>query len=261
MLVEVATQRARAQRAQHHALLHQRATQIDITVTQTQLFGGVVVVELERRGLRPVEDLELLSQDLDLAGRQLLVDGALGARPHAALDPHHEFVAHLLGGTEHLRQVGVVDHLDQPAAIAQVDEDDATMVTTAVYPAAEFDGLVSIGGVHFTTIMAAHGVFPGWKRRGAPTRGAPAINVFSGPAESAATAAPGAASVATGRLAALGFRRFFLGTLEVGLVPATTLELETGDGHQLRQICRGTGRAIGQRGGTHFLHGLELVAA
>ena len=84
----------------------------------------------------------------------------------------------MLGRGEDFRQIGIVDHLDQAAAVAQVDKDDATVVATAIHPAAEFNGLVDMGGVDFTAIMAAHGVFPDSKRRGAPTRGAPQVRLI-----------------------------------------------------------------------------------
>ena len=76
------------------------------------------------------------ASDLDLAGDEVGIDRALGARPHdgpstAMQNSLRSFSASREGrGT-----VRIEDDLHQALAIAQVDEDDAAVVAPAVDPA------------------------------------------------------------------------------------------------------------------------------
>ena len=78
--------------------------------------------------------------DLDLAGGQLVVDGlrrALDDRPAGA---EHVLGAQLVAELERLaRLVGIEDELDEPGAVAEVDEDEAAVVAAAVDPARDAD--------------------------------------------------------------------------------------------------------------------------
>ena len=111
---------------------------------QARGLGQVVVIELEGRCDRGIEDDQLVAQDLDLAAAQGAVVGALRATPDLADHLHAELVADALGGLEHLRAVGVADHLGKTCAIAQIDEDDATMVAAPGHPAEKRDNLVEM---------------------------------------------------------------------------------------------------------------------
>jgi hypothetical protein len=84
----------------------------------------MLVVHLKRRCQRSVEDLDLLREHLDLPAHQVGIDGTFGPVAHASHDPQHEFAAHLVGGLERDRRVGVAHDLHQTLAIAQVDKDD-----------------------------------------------------------------------------------------------------------------------------------------
>ena len=85
---------------------HLRAAQIDVAVPEPRLLADVVLVELERRGLRGVQDFEALPEYLDRTGRQLGVEGAGGALPHPARGAQDVLGTHLLGGGERLGGVG-----------------------------------------------------------------------------------------------------------------------------------------------------------
>ena len=80
---------------------------------------------------------------------------------HAAGRLEHVFVAHPLGQREGVVGVGIDHHLREAFAVAQIDEDHAAVVTATVDPTAQGHGLVDMGGVDLTAVMAAHGGVPG----------------------------------------------------------------------------------------------------
>ncbi len=157
--VEEATEGHRGLVAQHQVLLHLRAPQVDDAVGQAHRLGEVLLVELERRRGGGVEHLDVVAEDLDLARGQVGVLGAGGTAAHLAAHLQHELVAHRLGGLEHLGAVGIAHHLHQALAVAQVDEDDATVVAAAMHPAADGDDLVEVGGGDFSAVVSSHFVF------------------------------------------------------------------------------------------------------
>ena len=77
---------------------------------------------------------DLARQDLDLAGRELRVDGLGRAALHHARDADDELGAQPLGDG-HQRVVFADDDLRDAGAIADVDEDHAAEVADAVHPA------------------------------------------------------------------------------------------------------------------------------
>ncbi len=166
-VVEEAAEGACRLVAQLHDALHVGAAQVDDAVGQAHRLAQIVVVDLERRRGRGVEHLELVRQHLDLAGDQVGVLGAGRAAAHLAGDAQAELVAHALGGGKGLGAVRVADHLHQALAVAQVDEDDATVVAAAVGPAEQGHGLVEVGGVDPPAIIGAHGegFTTGWRGR------------------------------------------------------------------------------------------------
>ena len=64
----------------------------------------VLLVELERQRLRAGDDLELVDLQLDLAGREVRVDGLGRARGDLALGADDELVAHVVGDRGRLRR-------------------------------------------------------------------------------------------------------------------------------------------------------------
>ena len=134
--VEIPAHRHRDSIAQAQVLLHRQTAQIEEAILQPHLLGQRLVVHLEWRWKRRVQDFDLVGEDLDLARNEVRIDRALGARAHPARHLHYELAAQLFGGPEGVRPIRVAHHLHQPLAIAQVDEDHATVVAPAMHPAA-----------------------------------------------------------------------------------------------------------------------------
>ena len=154
-IVEIAAHRARNAMAQQQPLAHRLAPQVDVAETQTH-FLAHMLIELERQRLRAVQDLERLADELDLPGLEIGVHGAGWPRAYGARDLQDELVAHALGLREHLRGVRVEHDLQQPLAVAQVDEDDAAVVAAAVGPASHGDHLAYQGFADLPAIVSAH---------------------------------------------------------------------------------------------------------
>ena len=111
---------------------------------------------MERRRLRFRKHGELRREHLDLAGREIRVDGALGTRAHDALDGEHEFPAQPLGLREHLGPIRIEHDLQQALAIAQIDENHAAVIAAPVYPTRDRHCPADRGAVHLAAVMTAH---------------------------------------------------------------------------------------------------------
>src|SRR5690606_33841711 len=85
VLVEERAHRARDRVAQTQITQHPFAAEIEVAILESQLLACMLVV-MERRRLRLVENGELVRDELDLAGRKRRVHGAVGPRPDKALD-------------------------------------------------------------------------------------------------------------------------------------------------------------------------------
>ncbi len=131
--------------------LHALGAQVHVAVGEADhLVDLDAVVELERRRLGGVEQLDLALPHLDLAGGQGRVPGALGACPHDADHPHHVLRAQLRGAVDHaLHEAGVV---------AQVEEREVlTVLTTPRHPAAQRHTSTDVGGAQRPAVVGAHG--------------------------------------------------------------------------------------------------------
>ena len=129
-------------RAQGDVALQLLAAQVEPAVAEAQRLVDVLLVELERQRRRAADELELLDLELDLARRHVRVDGLGAARDERALGAEDELVANLvreLGGLG--RELRVDHELRDPAAVAQVDEDQAAVVAAPRGPAGEDDPL------------------------------------------------------------------------------------------------------------------------
>jgi hypothetical protein len=124
-------------RAQHQPPLHDRAAQVEVAVGEAdRLVHLDVVADREGGRLGAGQDRHLLAVHLDRAGRQVRVDRALGAGAHRAGDFQHVFAAHLGGdGVRAGRRRGVEDDLREAVAVAQIDENQATVIAAARDPA------------------------------------------------------------------------------------------------------------------------------
>ena len=70
-VIEIAPQGSCRVRPQQHTLLHHRAPQIDIAIAQSQLFGGVLVVQLEWRGFSRIQHRLQSCGEREIASRLL----------------------------------------------------------------------------------------------------------------------------------------------------------------------------------------------
>ena len=107
--VEVGARRLRRRVAQLEVGEHRRAAQVEVAVLEAQRLVDVDLLrrlDLERRRLGAVQDLEPGDLDLDLAGRQVGIHRLGRARDDLAGNGEHELGAHLLGERVRLRRAG-----------------------------------------------------------------------------------------------------------------------------------------------------------
>ena len=133
-----------------------RAAQIEVAILQAELlidFRGLV--DIEGWCERFAEDFAAGRDNLHFAGGHVRVHGRNVARAHFAFDGDAPFVAHAMGDGVHLGHLWIYDELDDAFGIAEVEEDEATVVTAAVNPPRQADGATRIG----QSEVAAIGVF------------------------------------------------------------------------------------------------------
>ncbi len=161
--IQVVAQKAGDARAQLEMLQHGGAAQVDVAITQAHVLADLVLVELERRSLGGIEDVQRRRHYLDGARRQTRVFGASRPAPYPAANAQHVFTAHRFGGRKHLGIVRMADDLGQAFPIAQVDEDHPAMIAPPVHPAGQFHVLVDEIGVQGSTVMTTHVDYPSGK--------------------------------------------------------------------------------------------------
>jgi hypothetical protein len=132
--------------ANPQVLLHAWAAQIEIAVFEPQIFVHAFInVDRKRRHARAIQDFEALDRDLDVTRRQARILGAGRAASNGAAHAKHVFVAQVL----RFREAGVLrieDDLRNPLVVANVDEDQASMVAAPIDPAVELDLPAFVGG-------------------------------------------------------------------------------------------------------------------
>ena len=156
-----------------NVLVQGLAAQVEEAVFQAHILGILGLAEhRQRQFLGGGQDFDLLGENLDLTGPEIRVDGVGHAFLDHAVNTDHPFAANLFSRREG-RRIGVGDNLGQSVVITKVDEQHATMVAHAVYPARQAD----IGaGVAFSQSGAGvgtvgmHGISSmawtnGWNRR------------------------------------------------------------------------------------------------
>ncbi len=106
-------------------------------------------IDRERRRVGAAEHLDLALPEFDVAGRQVVVDRALGPLADDTGDAQHVLAAHV---------DVVVDHtLDDAGVVAQVDEGEVLAVLAAAAdPAADADGLADVLGAQLAAQVGAH---------------------------------------------------------------------------------------------------------
>ena len=141
---------------QHQVFLHRLAPQIEDPMREAHRLGQVFIIQLKRRRDRGIEDFQVMCKHLHLACGEIRIDRSLGTPAHRPDHAQAVLAAHALGVGEGLGPVRIADDLDQPLAIAQVDEDDPAVVAAAVRPAVQGDGVPEVRGVDLAAIMRSH---------------------------------------------------------------------------------------------------------
>ena len=128
--------------AQDDVLLHLGAAQVEITVLEAHLLIHVdIVLDVEGRRLRLVEDAQLRADDFHLARLDVRVDGLLAARAHLATHGDAELIAQGLRLVERplVHRRLVKNDLNKAGTVAHIDEDESAVVAPSRHPAAEDD--------------------------------------------------------------------------------------------------------------------------
>jgi hypothetical protein len=154
--VEEAVHEAGHPGAGDQVLLHRRAAQIHVAMTQAHVLANVVLVELERRRLGRIEHFYVMGEHLDLARAEVFVGGPLRPATHPATDPQHPLGPGTVGGGEGLLTIRVEHHLQATLAVAQINEDDTPVVPPPVHPAADFYILIEQGLGDIAAVVGAH---------------------------------------------------------------------------------------------------------
>src|SRR5829696_324246 len=131
--------------AEQDLVTHPLPAQVEVAVLQAEcLVNRPVPFDLERRCLRGVQNFESRSLDLYHSCRQIGVLVALWSAHHLALYGDGPLGPELLGRSEDPVPFRVECDLCNAPAVAQVYEDQTTMVPSPVYPACEPDSLPGV---------------------------------------------------------------------------------------------------------------------
>ena len=126
-------------------MLHLLPPQVEVAVAQPRHLVDVLVVELEGQRVGARDDLQLVHLQLDLARRQVGVDGLGRARGDLAHGAEHELVADLVGNLRRRRCALGIDHeLREAALVAEVDEDEPAVVAPLRRPARQCEALSNV---------------------------------------------------------------------------------------------------------------------
>src|SRR5436853_4289389 len=98
-------------------------------------FRQALVVELERRRHRRIEDFDLESEHFDFTRDEIRIRRPRRTQPDPPGDRNAIFVTQLFADGERFGAVRIANDLHQPLAVAEIDKDDPTMVTPAMNPA------------------------------------------------------------------------------------------------------------------------------
>jgi hypothetical protein len=97
-----------------------------------------------------------MAQDFNLAAFKAIVDGAVWASAHQSFDLHTKLITQTFSRLEHVRTVGVANHLDIAFAVTYVHKNNAAMVSAAVNPTTQGNGLAHEGFGHKTAVVGTH---------------------------------------------------------------------------------------------------------
>src|SRR5260370_25884186 len=152
--------------SQLQRLLHAWPAQVEIAIFEPRrLVGFDFVLNLKRRSLGRRNHFQLRGDHLDLTCRHTRVLGTRGAPADCAFRAHHVLRSQFRSDCVCFGCLGWVEHdLHCAPAVAQVDEDQASMVPAASLPAVQLDVATHIGRAHGTAVRsceAAHAMRAG----------------------------------------------------------------------------------------------------
>ena len=137
------------------------AAQVEEAILQAGFLGVFRLAEhRQRQLLGGAENFHVLDENLDLAGRDVLVHQFRIARLHRPVNTDHPFGTHLFQFVEN-RRILVGQNLRDPVMVAKVDKQHAAMIAHTMHPAGKADILANIGGGQFIAFVRAksvHGV-------------------------------------------------------------------------------------------------------
>src|SRR5207248_11621918 len=103
-----------------------------------------------------VQELEPLASALHCTGREIWLCSGRRAPPYPPFKAQHILAADPLGNGKAFSLAWIEYRLDNPFSVPQVNEDHTPVIPAAVYPAAQLDLLIQMGGVQISTVVAAH---------------------------------------------------------------------------------------------------------
>jgi len=138
-------------------LLHSRTAEIEKPIAEAEILGNIMAfAKLEGQRVRPGQDLELMNVDFDLARGQIGIDRAFEAMIDDALHSYDVLGADGLGQAVGLGMgLRVENQLGDALSVAEIDENDTSVVAIGISPASQSDRRADIGGSEFAAVMAA----------------------------------------------------------------------------------------------------------
>src|SRR5262245_11273347 len=125
-------------RAQADVPLQLLAPQVEPAVADAKRLVDALLVELERERRARGEDLQRVDLELDLAGRDVRVHVLRRAGGHLAGRPEDVLIANFVSGFRRPgRALRVDDELSDAGRVAQVHEDEPTVIAAARHPPGE----------------------------------------------------------------------------------------------------------------------------
>ena len=120
--------------------MHLGAAQVEIAILEAHLLIHIdIILNVEGRRLRLVEDAQLRADDFHLARLDVRVDRLLATRAHLAAHGDAELIAQGLRLMERplVHRRLVKDDLHEAGAVTHVDEDESAVIAPSRHPAAE----------------------------------------------------------------------------------------------------------------------------
>ena len=144
--------------AQHDVAVHLLAAEIEETVAKPGILGVVLLAEHRHRQLRG-DGLhgQLADAQLDMAGRDRVVDRVVAALDDGARDRHDALRAQGVDRGKRLRPA-LDDALGDAVVVAEIDEEQMAVVALAVDPAREARRSADMLATQFTAGMGSVGM-------------------------------------------------------------------------------------------------------